>query len=199
MMSRLLILLLTAVIAAAQTPGLTSAAVQGLELRNVGGTLSSGRIADIAVDPRNQSVWYVATAAGGLWKTTNRGLTWRPIFDRYGSYSLGCVTIDPANSNVVWLGTGENQSQRAIGWGDGVYKSVDAGATWTNVGLPASEHIAKIVIDPRNSNVVFVASQGPLWSPGGDRGLFKTTDGGKTWKPILQVSENTGITDLVID
>src|SRR5437762_4415465 len=169
MMLNLAVFLLAAASAAAQT--LTSPAVQGLELRNVGGTLSSGRIADIAVDPRNQSVWYVATAAGGLWKTTNRGLTWRPIFDQYGSYSLGCVTIDPANSNVVWLGTGENQSQRAIGWGDGVYKSVDAGATWTNVGLPASEHIAKIVSAPRSSNVVFVCSQGPLWSPGGDRGL----------------------------
>ena len=186
---------------AQQTPAprLTADTVRGLEVRNITGTFSSGRIADVAVDPKNRSTWYVATASGGLWKTTNHGISWQPIFDDGGSYSLGCVTVDPKNSDVVWLGTGENQSQRAIGYGDGIYKSVDAGKTWKKMGLPNSEHIAKILVDPRNSDVVFVASQGPLFSPGGDRGLYKTTDGGQTWKPLLQISENTGITDLDID
>ncbi len=178
---------------------MTAATFKTLELRNIAGTFSSGRIADVAVHPRNRSIWYVATASGGLWKTINHGLTFQPVFDDYGSYSLGCVAVDPGNPETVWLGTGENQAQRAIGYGDGVYKSTDGGKSWKNVGLPNSEHIAKIVIDPRNSNTVYVASQGPLFSPGGDRGLYRTTDGGVTWKPLLQVSENTGITDFDID
>jgi len=178
---------------------LTPEAVHELTLRNISGTFTSGRIADVAVDPKNRNIWYVATASGGLWKTTNHGLTFQPIFDSRESYSLGCVAVDPKNSDVVWLGTGENEAQRAIGWGDGIYKSTDAGKTWKNVGLRNSEHIAKILIDPRDSNVVYVASQGPLFSPGGDRGLFKTANGGQSWQPILQITENTGITDIDID
>ena len=178
---------------------LTPDVVRELSMRNIPGTFTSGRIADVAVDPKNRNIWYVATASGGLWKTENHGLTFRPVFDDYVSYSLGCVTVDPKNSDVVWLGTGENEAQRAIGWGDGLYKSTDAGKTWTNVGLRRSEHIAKILVDPRDSNVVYVASQGPLFSAGGDRGLYKTTDGGKNWTPILQISENTGITDIDMD
>ncbi len=180
-------------------PRLTADLVKGIEVRNLSGIFSTGRVADIAVDPKNRSTWYIATASGGLWKTTNRGLNFQPVFDDGGSYSLGVVVVDPKNSDVVWLGTGENQAQRAIGYGDGVYKSTDAGRTWKKVGLPNSEHIAKIIIDPRNSNTVFVASQGPLFSPGGDRGVFRTTDGGATWKPVLTVSENTGATDLDFD
>ncbi len=177
-------------------PRLTADLVKGLEVRNITGIMTSGRVADIAVDPKNRSTWYIATASGGLWKTTNRGLNFQPVFDDQGSYSLGVVVVDPKNSDVVWLGTGENQAQRAIGYGDGVYKSTDAGHSWKKMGLPNSEHIAKIIIDPRNSNTVFVAAQGPLFSPGGDRGVFKTTDGGATWKAVLTVSENTGATDL---
>src|SRR5258706_14558717 len=151
---------LTVVIAQqASAPRITSDTVRGLELRNIIGTFSSGRIQDVAVDPRNRSVWYVAAASGGLWKTTNRGLTWSAIFDE-GPYSLGCVVVDPKNLDTIWLGTGENQAQRAIGYGDGIYKSTDAGRTWKNMGLAESEHIGKIWIDPRNSNVVLVASQG---------------------------------------
>src|SRR3954452_12984888 len=168
------------------TPSLTAELFRDLQVRNIPGTFSSGRIADVAVDPRNRSVWYVATASGGLWKTANHGVSFQPIFDEGGSYSLGCVTVDPKTRDVVWLGTGENQAQRAIGYGDGVYKSTDGGKTWQNMGLRESQHIAKIWIDPRDSNVVLVASQGPLFSGGGDRGLFKTTDGGLTWKPLLQ-------------
>jgi photosystem II stability/assembly factor-like uncharacterized protein len=171
----------------------------GLELRPIGPALTSGRILDLAVDPRDERVWYIATAGGGVWKTKNAGTSFEPIFDHEGSHSIGCVTIDPHDSLVVWVGTGENNSQRSVSMGDGVYKSIDGGRSWTNTGLKSSEHIGKIVVDPRDSNVVYVAAQGPLWAPGGDRGLYKTTDGGKTWTPSLTISENTGVTDVVLD
>ncbi len=170
----------------------------GLALREIGPAMTSGRIIDLAIHPDQPTIWYLATV-GGVWKTTNAGITWNPVFDSQPSYSIGCVTIDPNNPLVVWVGSGENNSQRSVSYGDGVYKSVDGGKTWTNVGLKASEHIAKIVVDPRNSDTVYVAAQGPLWSAGGDRGLYKTTDGGKTWKAVLSISENTGVTDVVMD
>jgi photosystem II stability/assembly factor-like uncharacterized protein len=171
----------------------------GLELRSLGPALTSGRIIDLAVDPRDARVWYIATAGGGVWKTTNAGTSFTPIFDDQKSFSIGCVTVDPHDSLVVWVGSGENNSQRSVSMGDGVYKSVDGGKSWKNVGLEKSEHISKIIVDPRDSNVVYVAAQGPLWAPGGDRGLYKTTDGGKTWKGVLTISENTGVTDVVLD
>ena len=171
----------------------------GLRLRSIGPALTSGRIADIAVHPRDKRTWYVAVASGGVWKTTNAGTTWAPIFDNEASYSIGTVVIDPKNPNVVWVGTGENNAQRSVSYGDGVYKSVDGGRSWQNVGLKQSEHIGRIVIDPRNSDVVYVAAQGPLFNRGGDRGLFKTTDGGKTWKKILDGGEWSGASDLVLD
>jgi photosystem II stability/assembly factor-like uncharacterized protein len=170
-----------------------------LRFRSVGPAFTSGRHADMAVDPKNPHVWYVAMAGGGLWKTTNSGLTFTPIFDTYGSYSMCCVLVDPKNSNVVWLATGENTNLRSAMSGDGVFKSVDAGATWRRVGLERSEKIGRMAIDPRNGDVVWIAAQGPLWSAGGDRGLYKTTDGGQTWKAVLQISENTGVTDVVLD
>ncbi|HSS52974.1 MAG TPA: glycosyl hydrolase, partial [Thermoanaerobaculia bacterium] len=179
--------------------GLSASTFAGLELRNIGPAVVGGRIVDIAVDPTKSTTWYIATASGGVWKTTNAGNTWSSIFDGQGSFSTGCVTIDPKNPLVVWVGSGENNSQRSVSYGDGVYKSVDGGKSWENVGLKKSEHIGKIVIDPRDSNVVYVAAQGPLWAPGGDRGLYKTTDGGKTWKAVLTISENTGVSDLVMD
>src|SRR5437762_6839198 len=171
----------------------------GLKLRSIGPAIASGRVVGFAVHPNDRSHYYVAVASGGVWKTTNAGTTWAPVFDREGSYSVGCVVLDPKNPHVVWVGTGENNSQRSVGYGDGVYKSTDGGRTWQNVGLKASEHIGKILIDPRDSDTVYVAAQGPLWSPGGDRGLYKTTDGGKTWAKVLNISENTGVTDLVLD
>lgn len=170
-----------------------------LKFRSVGPALMSGRVVGFAVHPADRSTYYVAVASGGVWKTTNAGTTWTPVFDGEGSYSIGCVVLDPKNPNVVWVGTGENNSQRSVGYGDGVYKSVDAGRSWTNMGLKVSEHIGKIVIDPRDSDTVYVAAQGPLWAAGGDRGLYKTTDGGKTWSKILNVSDNTGISELVQD
>ncbi|MEA2164453.1 MAG: hypothetical protein QOK37_2580 [Thermoanaerobaculia bacterium] len=171
----------------------------GLELREIGPALTSGRIIDLAVDTHDPRVWFVATAGGGVWKTTNGGTTFAPLFDAEKSHSIGCVTIDPKDSLVVWVGSGENNSQRSVSMGDGVYKSIDGGKSWKNVGLEKSEHIGKIVVDPRDTNVVYVAAQGPLWAPGGDRGLYKTTDGGKTWNRVLNISENTGVTDVVLD
>ncbi len=178
---------------------LTAETFAGLELRNLGPALKSGRIADIAVDPTDRSVWYVAVASGGVWKTLNSGTTWTSIFDDQPSYSIGTVTVDPANSNVIWVGTGENNSQRSVGWGDGVYKSLDAGKSWRRMGLEKSEHIGKIVLDPRSSRTVWVAAQGPLWASGGDRGLYKSVDAGETWERVLHISDNTGITDIVLD
>ncbi len=177
---------------------LHSSTFEGLKFRNIGPAFTSGRIADFAVNPKNHSEYYVAVAAGNVWKTVNSGTTWTPIFDKYGAYSIASVVIDPNNTNVVWVGTGEYNSQRAIGYGDGVYRSEDGGKTFQNMGLKKSEHIGRIIIDPRNSHV-YVAAQGPLWGPGGERGLYKSTDDGKTWKAILTISENTGITDIVMD
>lgn len=185
--------------AAAPKVSLTSEMVSPLSFRLIGPAAYSGRIADIAVNPNDFSEWYLAVASGGLWKTTNSGTTFTPIFDDKPVYAMGCVTIDPNNTDVVWLGTGENNSQRAIGIGDGVYKSTDAGKTWVNMGLRNSAHIGKIIVDPRNSNVVYVAAHGPLWGPGGERGLYKTTDGGKTWALILYIGEYTGINDIEMD
>ncbi|MBC8087224.1 MAG: glycosyl hydrolase, partial [Phycisphaerae bacterium] len=193
--------------ARAATPPVDTAAAQritadylrNISLRSIGPGIVTGRIADIEIDPTNTSTWYVATAFGGLWKTTNRGTTFTPIFDEGGATNLCCVVLDRRNSNIVWLGTGENHSQRSAHFGDGVYKSIDAGKTWKRVGLELSEHIGQILIDPRNSNTVYVAAQGPLFSAGGERGLYKTMDGGTSWTRSLFISENTGITDIVFD
>ena len=182
-----------------QTVALDPAIVKGLKLRNLTSHSTGGRIADIAVDPRNKAIWFAAASSGNVWRTKNAGITWDPVFEKYGSYSIGVVVIDPNNSNVVWVGTGENNAQRSVSKGDGVYKSVDGGNTWTNMGLKTSEHIGKIVVDPRNSEVVYVAAQGSVWMPGGERGLYKTQDGGNTWERILHVSENTGISDIIFD
>jgi photosystem II stability/assembly factor-like uncharacterized protein len=190
---------------AAEEPGekedapMSAATFAGLELRNIGPAINSGRVVDFAVQPDAHNVIYVATASGNLWKTTNAGTTWKPIFDKEGSYAIGCVTLDPNNPNVVWVGTGENNSQRSVAFGDGVYKSLDGGQNWENMGLPESEHIGMIAVDPRDSNVVYVASQGPLWRSGGERGVYKTTDGGATWERVLFVSDDTGFNEVHMD
>ncbi len=178
---------------------LSAGTFSGLALRGIGPALTSGRIADIAVHPEDKATWYVAAASGGVWKTVNAGATWTPLFDGEGSYSIGCVTIDPGNPCTIWVGSGENNSQRSVSYGDGVYKSIDCGASWKKVGLENSEHIGRIVVDPRDSNVVFVAAQGPLWASGGDRGLYKTVDGGETWVLSLEISADTGVNDVVYD
>ncbi len=171
-------------------------AIEGLKLRSIGPALMGGRIADIAVDPRRTSTWYVAVGSGGVWKTTNAGTTFTPIFDDQPSYSIGCVTLDPSRPDTVWVGTGESVSGRHVAWGTGVYRSRDGGASWEHLGLEHSEHIGAILVDPRNSDTVYVAAEGPLWSSGGDRGVYKSTDGGATWTAVLRIDEDTGVTKL---
>ncbi|MBL0179816.1 MAG: glycosyl hydrolase [Gemmatimonadetes bacterium] len=170
-----------------------------LKPRLIGPAFVGGRVSSIVVHPKNPAIWYIGASSGGVWKTENGGATFSPIFDRYGSYSIGTVVLDPRNPEVVWVGTGESQSQRSVSYGDGVYRSEDGGKSFKRMGLEKSEHIGKIVVDPRNSDVVYVAAQGPLWADGGDRGLYKTTDGGKTWTSIITVSPQTGVTDVVLD
>jgi photosystem II stability/assembly factor-like uncharacterized protein len=175
-------------------PRLTAELLAGLAFRNIGPAIMSGRISDVAIHAQRRHTWYVAVGSGGVWKTENAGTTWTPIFDGQASYSIGCVAIDPSNPETVWVGTGENVSGRHVGFGDGVYKSLNGGKTWANMGLAKSEHIGRILVDPRNSDVVYVAAEGPLWSSGGERGLYKTADGGKTWASVLKISDDTGVT-----
>ena len=178
---------------------LSSPTFNAFKLRNIGPALMSGRIADIVIDPNNPATWYVAVGSGGVWKTENAGTTWTSLFDGQTSYSIGSLGFDPAHPSTIWVGTGENHGGRHNGFGDGIYKSEDAGATWQKKGLESSEHISKIIIHPEDPDTIWVASQGPLWSSGGERGVFKTTDGGETWENSLQSGEYTGATDLLID
>ncbi|KAA3610737.1 MAG: glycosyl hydrolase [Calditrichaeota bacterium] len=171
----------------------------GLKLRGIGPAFTSGRIADIAIHPDDPNLWYVAVGSGGVWKTRNAGTTWQPIFDDQPSYSIGCITIDPNNPSIIWVGTGENVGGRHVGYGDGVYRSLDGGGSWENMGLKKSEHISKIIVHPENSDIIWVAAQGPLWSKGDERGLYKSTDGGKKWKKVLGDAKWTGVTDILID
>ena len=173
--------------------------ISNLSFRNVGPAFTSGRISDIAIHPNNTNEWYLAMGSGNAFKTSNHGITFEPIFENYGAYSVACITISPSNKNTLWLGTGENNNQRAIGYGDGVYKSLDGGKTWKNMGLKASEHIGNIIVHPTNENIVWVAAYGPLWSEGGERGVYITTDGGNTWNKTLDISKHTGISEIQID
>ena len=178
---------------------LDETSVSALKWREVGPALTSGRISDLAVNPDNPFEYYVAVASGGVWKTSNWGVDYTPIFDSQSSYSIGCVTIDPNNSNVIWVGTGENNNQRSVAYGDGVYKSVDGGKSWKNMGLKNSEHIGNIIVHPENSDVVYVSAYGPLWSKGGDRGVYKSEDGGVSWDKILFIDEHTGFNEIHMD
>ncbi|MDG1730016.1 MAG: glycosyl hydrolase [Algibacter sp.] len=171
----------------------------GLKFRSLGPAFMSGRVADIAIDPENENIWYVAEGSSGVWKTVNAGTTWTPLTDDQSFFSTGCLTLDPNNSGTIWLGTGENVGGRHVGIGHGIYVSYDGGKSWKNKGLKKSEHISKIIVNPKNSEEIWVAAQGPLWSSGGDRGLYKTTDGGDTWKLVLSSNKWTGVTDIVID
>ncbi|MFI5312254.1 MAG: WD40/YVTN/BNR-like repeat-containing protein [Gemmatimonadales bacterium] len=184
-----------------------SVLVRALTFRSIGPAQMSGRISDIAVaeNPaasrggRLGTVVYVGTATGGVWKTTNAGVAWTPVFDSVRTGGVGAVAVAPSNPDIVWVGTGEASNMRSSSWGTGVYKSTDGGRTWSGAMLPKSQHIGRIVVDPRDPNVVYVAAVGPLWAPGGERGLYKTTDGGKTWTNTKEISKYTGFTEVVMD
>ena len=197
--SRFICLLLSIAFFSIQAQELSEKTFSGLKFRNIGPAFTSGRIADIAIHPTNENVWYVAVGSGGVWKTVNSGTTWKPIFDNQSSYSIGAVAIDPNNPHTIWVGTGENVGGRHVAFGDGVYVSHDDGESWKNLGLQQSEHISKIVVHPEDSNTIWVVSQGPLWTSGGERGVYKSTDAGNTWKRTLGDSEWVGATDLVVD
>lgn len=174
-------------------------AFTGLKFRSIGPAFMSGRIADVAIDPQDDNIWYIGAGSGGVWKTVNAGVTWAPIFDDQSVYSIGCVTVDPHDSNTIWVGTGENVGGRHISFGNGIYRSRDGGQTWSNMGLKDSQHVSEIIVHPENPNVLFVASQGPLWTPGGERGFYKSIDGGQTWKRTLGNDQWTGVTDIALD
>src|SRR4051812_11200518 len=172
---------------------------RNLEFRSIGPAIMGGRIDHFAVVENKSKIIYAGTASGGVFKTVNNGTTWEPVFDNEAVASIGDIAVSQSDPNIVWLGTGEPNNRQSSSWGDGVYKSTDAGKTWTNVGLKDTRHIGRLVIDPRDPNTVYVAAVGHLWGANKERGLFKTTDGGKTWKNTLAINEDTGCIDLVMD
>jgi photosystem II stability/assembly factor-like uncharacterized protein len=199
MLPLLFALILSPAVVVAQDATLASTNLSGLRLRGIGPAINGGRIADIDVHPDDPGIMYVGVGSGGVWKTVNAGTTWEPIFDDQSSYSIGSVAIDPSAPDIIWVGTGEDVGGRHVGFGDGIYRSTDGGRTWRNMGLRATQHLSTIVVHPERSDVVWVAAQGPLWSPGGERGLYKTTDRGETWRKVLGEGEWTGATDVVMD
>src|SRR5215475_6556618 len=174
-------------------------ALKNLKWRDIGPAIMGGRIDDFAVVEGNPSTFYVGVATGGVWKTTNAGTTFEPIFDEQGSTSIGDICIAPSDPNIVWVGTGEPNNRQSSSWGDGIYRSLDGGATWQNMGLHDTKHIGRVVIDPRDPNIIYVAALGHLWGPNRERGVYKTTDAGKTWSQVLKISDDTGVSDVAMD
>ncbi|HEX9705200.1 MAG TPA: hypothetical protein VGA20_08145 [Gemmatimonadales bacterium] len=177
----------------------TQSPFDSLRFRTIGPSVMGGRVHDVEAVPQNPAIVYVATASGGLWKTVNKGTTWSPIFDDQPVSTFGDVAITPSNPDIVWAGTGEQNNRQSTSWGNGVYRSTDAGKTWAHLGLAGTRHIGRIQVHPRNPEVAFVGALGNLWAPSADRGVYKTADGGKTWSKVLYVDTLTGIVDLVMD
>ncbi len=192
-------LCLTGATLSAGEPSLVAQFLQELKPRHIGPANMSGRITEIAVYEKRPRIQYIASASGGLWKTTNDGITFTPVFERAGTVALGAVAVAPSDSNLVWIGTGEANARNSVSWGDGVYKSTDGGKTWTNLGLKETRHIGRIIIHPHEPNTVYVAAMGNFWAANPERGVFKTVDGGKTWKKVLFLDDNTGCIDLAMD
>ncbi|MYC89778.1 MAG: hypothetical protein F4X22_16340, partial [Gemmatimonadales bacterium] len=173
--------------------------ISHLEYREIGPALMGGRVADLDVVEAKPQIFYIGTASGGLWKTENHGTSWTPLFDDQPTSSIGDVTLYQANPNLVWVGTGEPQNRQSSPWGNGVYKSTDGGHTWMHMGLEATKHVARILIHPRNPDVVHVAAMGDLWGSNPERGVFRTIDGGESWEKVLYVDDHTGAIDLAMD
>ena len=180
-------------------PALQSSDLAGLRLRSIGPATMSGRFVDMDVVESNPYTMYVASATGGLFRTSDNGITWTPVFEREAVHSIGDVAIYQPDPNIIWVGTGERANRQSVGWGDGVYKTTDGAKTWTNVGLKTSMHIGRIVTHPSNPAIVYVAAQGSVWGSGGERGLYRTMDGGRTWQRTLHVDDDTGVTDVAMD
>jgi photosystem II stability/assembly factor-like uncharacterized protein len=195
----LVLLVLALFSPAAGAAALDARLLDALPARCIGPANMGGRVVDLAVVESRPATVYVATASGGLWKTTNNGTTWAPVFEREATVSLGSVAVAPSNPDVVWVGTGEANARNSVSWGDGVYKSIDGGRTWHNVGLRDTQHVGRVVIHPTNPDVVYVAALGRVWGPNGERGVYKTTDGGTTWQQVKYLDEQTGFIDLVMD
>lgn len=191
--------LLTNTLLAATTSSEDAHPASALSFRAIGPAYPSGRISEFVVHPDSKAHWIVATSSGGLWETRNAGTSWTSLFDDQSSYSIGALAMDPGNAQTLWVGTGENNTQRSVAAGDGVYRSTDGGRSWSNTGLKDSAHIGRIWIDPSDGNRVLVAALGPLWSSGGERGLYSTDDAGKSWNRLLQVDEHTGVNDVMVD
>ena len=170
-----------------------------LRLRPIGPAVMGGRLHDVTALPSDPSTVIVASATGGLWKSTNRGTTWTPIFEDQPTATFGVIAIAPSNPQILWAGTGEQNNRQSSSWGNGVYRSTDGGATWTHLGLDDTRAIGRIVVDPRNPDVAYVGALGNLWAAGDMRGVFKTVDGGRTWTHVLKIDANTGVVDLVMD
>ena len=181
------------------TPSNLTDKLKNLEFREIGPAVMGGRIDDIAVVESNPNIVYVGPATGGVWKTTNNGTTWEPLFDKQDSPTIGDIAIAPSDPSVIWVGSGEPNNRQSSSWGNGVYKSLDAGKTWQNMGLKATHHIGRVAIHPRNPDIVYVAAQGHLWGPNPERGVYKTTDGGKTWTQVLKINDDTGVSDIAMD
>jgi photosystem II stability/assembly factor-like uncharacterized protein len=183
---------------AATSPTIESA-TEHLKMRAIGPAIMMGRIDDLAVVESDPKTIYLGAATGGVWKSTDTGMTWKPLFDKESNMSIGALAIAPSDPSIVWAGTGEANNRQSSSWGDGVYKSTDGGHTWTHMGLDDTQAIGRIVIDPTNPEVVYVAALGHLWGPNAERGLFKTSDGGKTWQKALFINDDTGVSDVAID
>jgi len=184
---------------AQQTPTTPADAIRHLRFREIGPAIMGGRVDDFAVVESNPNIVYVGLASGGVWKTTNGGITWEPIFDDQPVSTIGDVAVAPSNPSIVWVGTGEPNNRQSSSWGNGVYKSEDGGTTWQHMGLEQTHHIGRIIIHPHNPDIVYVAALGRLWGPNRERGVYKTTDGGRTWTQVLFVNEDTGVVDLAMD
>ena len=194
------VLLLTlALPATGQSPSVDAAMLSGVHFRHIGPATMSGRITDLAILESDPTLMYVASATGGVWKTTDNAITMKPVFEKERVHSVGAVALFQGDANVVWVGTGEATNRQSSGWGDGIYRSTNGGTTWTNMGLAESGHIARIVTHPSNRDIVYVAVPGKLWAPSPERGLYKTTDGGRTWQRVLEGNDDTGVTDVAMD
>jgi photosystem II stability/assembly factor-like uncharacterized protein len=186
----------------ASAQSVDTATISGLGMRNIGSAAMSGRIAAVAgrQEPDGKVTLFIGAASGGVWKSLDGGTTFKPVFDRQPVQSIGAIALDPTNPKVVWVGSGESWTRNSVSIGDGIYKSVDSGETWTNMGLPQSERITRIIVDPRNGNVVYACVPGKLWSDSADRGLYKTVNGGQSWSLVLKGANlSTGCSSITLN